>query len=75
MRTTTTFKRLLPDTINGEQIAVTIVYSSFDASEIDRLEMDLRKSIGFCITGEVGDKEYAKQFMEERSEMGLVDTS
>ena len=38
MKTTMTWQRLNPDTLSGERLKVTIVYSSFDAREIDELQ-------------------------------------
>lgn len=49
MKETISFRRLTPDTINGEQIAITYTYSSFNKSEIDKIEEYLRNSLGTCV--------------------------
>lgn len=46
MKCFTSYERHNPNTVNGETIVVTQVYSSFDKKEIDVLENDLRLSIG-----------------------------
>lgn len=46
MKCVTTYERLMPDTICGEGIKLTQVYSSFDIREIDELEENLKKTIG-----------------------------
>ena len=38
-------KRNDPDTVNGESITVTIVYSSFDKAEIDELEKQMPSGV------------------------------
>lgn len=53
MKVHTSFKRTEPDTISGESIVLTTVYSSFDSTEIDKLEEQFRKNIGSGIIGEV----------------------
>lgn len=53
MKVHTSFKRMEPDTISGESIVLTTVYSSFDSAEIDKLEEQFRKRIGSGIIGEV----------------------
>ena len=40
------YKRHLPDTLLGEKLEVTYVYSSFDGREIDKLEEKLQAQIG-----------------------------
>lgn len=58
MRTYISYQRLEPDTINGETLKVTQVYSSHDKSEIDKLEESLQKQIGNGLIGEISlDKE------------------
>ena len=47
------YKRHLPDTILGEKIEVTYIYSSFDGREIDAVEEQLKQTIGDGIIGEV----------------------
>jgi len=46
MKCVTTYERLMPDTICGEGIKLTQVYTSFDIREIDELEESLKKAIG-----------------------------
>lgn len=46
MKVATTFERLMPTTADGHMIKVTTYYSSFDKSEIDKLQEDLRDAIG-----------------------------
>lgn len=53
MKVHTSFKRTEPDTISGESIVLTTVYSSFDSTEIDKLEEQFRQRIGSGIIGEV----------------------
>lgn len=64
MNETISFKRLAPSTISGEQIAITYVYSSFDKSEIDKIEEYLRDSLGTCLT--VGDAVLGEPFWMEQ---------
>ena len=47
------WKRNKPDTLTGESITVTIVYSSFDQSEIDELQERLPKGYVMMDTEEV----------------------
>lgn len=51
MKIATTFERLMPTTADGHIIKVTTYYSSYDKNEIDRLQEDLKNSIGTGITG------------------------
>lgn len=53
MKMFTTYKRNNPDTINGESITVTTVYSSYNEKEIDELENQLRNSIGSGLIGNI----------------------
>ena len=46
MKLQTTFRRLNPNTINGEQLVVTFHYYSYDKREIDLLEKDFREQLG-----------------------------
>ena len=46
MKCFTYYERHNPNTVNGETIVVTQIYSSFDKEEMDVLENDLRLSIG-----------------------------
>ena len=46
MKCFTSYERYNPNTVRGETIVVTQVYSSFDKKEMDILENDLRLSIG-----------------------------
>ena len=46
MKCFTSYERHNPNTVNGETIVVTQIYSSFDKEEMDVLENDLRLSIG-----------------------------
>ena len=60
MKCVTTYERLMPDTICGEGIKLTQVYTSFDIREIDELEEHLKKAIGSgvifeCKEGENGE--------------------
>lgn len=52
MKVFTTFKRLMPTTVDGEVIKVTTYYSSFDGAEIDKLQEDLRNTIGAGVVTE-----------------------
>lgn len=45
MKVTQSWKRNKPDTLVGESITLTTVYSSFDYKEIDRLEENMPKGI------------------------------
>lgn len=57
MKMFTMYERLKPDTVSGHSIKVTIVYSSFDINEIDKLQEELRNSIASGVVSEVGMKE------------------
>jgi hypothetical protein len=46
MKCLTTYERLEPDTVRGECIKLTQVYTSFDARDIDELEEHFKKAIG-----------------------------
>ena len=52
MKVTTTFERLMPTTADGQIIKVTTYYSSWDKSEIDKLQEDLRNTIGSGVVTE-----------------------
>lgn len=52
MKVFTTFKRLMPTTLDGEIIRVTTYYSSFDGEEIDKLQEDLKNTIGAGVVTE-----------------------
>ena len=54
MKCVTTYERLMPDTICGEGIKLTQVYTSFDIQEIDELEENLKKAIGSGVVFECG---------------------
>lgn len=43
-----TWKRNMPDSISGESITLTIIYSSFDKNEIDELESRMPKGMIFA---------------------------
>ena len=45
MKCFTQYRRELADTVNGEKIIVTTIYSSFDKEEIDNLEEQLKEKI------------------------------
>lgn len=45
-RVQTTYYRAKPDTVSGESIVVTTVYSSWNAKEIDVLQESFRQTIG-----------------------------
>ncbi len=53
MKQTMTYKRLNPTTVNGDIIQVSIVFSSFDTEEIDKLEKSLKDYIGSGLISEV----------------------
>ena len=58
MKITTTYRRLRPDTLNGDSVAVTTVYSSFDKSEIDSMEETFKRTIGTVVIQEFnGERE------------------
>ena len=46
------YRRNKPDTVNGESITVSVVYSSYDKTEIDKLESMFREQIGSGLFGE-----------------------
>lgn len=46
MKVATTFERLMPTTADGHIIKVTTYYSSYDKSDIDKLQEDLQNTIG-----------------------------
>lgn len=46
MKVMTTFRRLDPNTADGHIIMVTTCFSSFDEKEMDKLQEDLRNTIG-----------------------------
>ena len=48
MTATIQYRRLDPDTVRGEKLEVKIVYSSFDAKEIDELQEALPTAIWEC---------------------------
>ena len=52
MKVFTTFKRLMPTTLDGEIIRVTTYFSSFDEAEIDKLQEDLKNTIGAGVVTE-----------------------
>ena len=52
MKVFTTFKRLMPTTLDGEITRVTTYYSSFDGEEIDKLQEDLKNTIGAGVVTE-----------------------
>ena len=52
------YKRHDPDTLLGEKLEVTYVYSSFDSREIDAIEEQVRQQIG---DGLIGDIELPKE--------------
>jgi hypothetical protein len=45
MKVYQSWKRNKPDTMTGESITVTIVYSSFDITEIDDLQKKMPKGV------------------------------
>lgn len=53
MKTQITWERPLPDTILGEKIVVHTVYSSFDRAEIDKLQEECERRIGYALVGEL----------------------
>ena len=46
MKCQVTYQRHKPDTINGEILVVTTIYSSCDKAEIDTMEQSLKNVIG-----------------------------
>jgi len=48
MTATIQYRRLDPDTVRGEKLEVKIVYSSFDAKEIDELQENIPNVIWEC---------------------------
>lgn len=52
MKVTQSWKRNEPDTISGESITLTTIYSSFDKEEIDDLEQKMPKGIMLSETAE-----------------------
>lgn len=46
MKVATTFERLMPTTADGHIIKISTYYSSYDKSEIDKLQEDLQNTIG-----------------------------
>lgn len=57
MKCVTTYERLMPDTISGEGIKLTQIYTSFDVREIDELEENLKKAIGSGVVLECKEQE------------------
>lgn len=54
MKVVQSWKRNSPDTVTGESITLTVLYSSFDKEEIDELEKNMAQ--GITIT-EINKKE------------------
>ena len=52
MKVATTFERLMPTTVDGHIIKVTTYFSSYDKNEIDKLQEDLRNTIGAGVVSE-----------------------
>lgn len=52
MKIVTTFERLMPTTAEGHIIKINTYYSSFDKAEIDKLQEDLRNTIGAGVVTE-----------------------
>lgn len=46
MRVYTTWRRLKSDTINGDGLMVTTIYTSYDKTEIDALEEKAKEQVG-----------------------------
>ena len=46
MQIFTRYKRLLPDTVNGERLQVTTIYASYNKAEIDSLEETMKQTVG-----------------------------
>ena len=53
MKCFTQYTRGNPNTINGEQLIVTAIYSSFNKEEIDALEKKLSETIAFGVLADV----------------------
>lgn len=49
MKTQITYKRLNPTTVNGDCLEVKISYSSFDTTEIDKMEEYYKQNIGYAL--------------------------
>lgn len=49
----TTWKRNMPNTIDGDQIEIITRYCSFDKSEIDMIEEWAKENIGTLVVKEV----------------------
>ena len=45
-------RRLEPDTVHGEKLEVTIVYSSFDVKEIDEMQENISAAIAAGLSEE-----------------------
>lgn len=67
MKVTTTYERLMPTTADGHIIKVTTYYSSYDKNEIDKLQEDLRNTIGAGVVTE-GEYECLKDAENEEDE-------
>lgn len=57
MKQTINYTRLMPDTLIGDAVKVTLIYSSFNTDEIDKLEQDLKSKIGYGLIIEYEDEE------------------
>ena len=53
MKITTQYRVLQPNTVNGYQIEIINIYSSFDKRDIDALEENLKKTVGYCSVQEI----------------------
>ena len=69
MKVATTFERLMPTTADGHIIKVTTYYSSFDKLEIDKLQEDLRKTIGAGVVTEFAPNNMSVISQERMNEM------
>lgn len=54
MKTFTTFRRLQPNTVEGERIEVKTVYSSHNIEEIDEIEEKLKADVGDGVVVDYG---------------------
>lgn len=52
MTATIQYRRMDPDTVRGEMLEVKIVYSSFDAKEIDEMQENIQAAIAAGLSEE-----------------------
>ena len=76
MKVQVKYKRHDPDTLLGEKLEVTYIYSSFDGREVDAMEEQVRKTIGDGLIGEITPDDMHLQMAKEdrpisREELGI----